>query len=219
MKYLTFAAVFVGVTGALIGLRGLAWHPAGAQTGRSPHEMDGAAVRVSEKPGTEAAALDVAFANGDDVKDGGGEKLMARLAADCASHLYEKAKKHPDNVRLLEQAAAHYRACLSHEPTVEDAGALFADARKALEQIEKLLARAKTREADKRPAVTPAPKGAEKPAETKPADRPNVAVKKEEKSAPAPAPAPAPIPKAKEKEEALEFGPDGTLFRRQKGGD
>lgn len=217
MKYVSIAAVFVGITLVLMSLRGLGWHPVGAHPGRSPDEMEGAAVRVSDVTGTEGAALDVAFANNADAKDvTGSEKLMARLAADCASHLYERAKKQPDNVRLLEQAAAHYRACLSHEPTVEGAGSLFTDARKDLEQIEKLLAtRAKGREEPKR-VTTPSPKAADKPAEKqKPADKTAVAAKKEEK----PAPRPAPVEKAKEKEERLQFGPDGVIFRKQRGSD
>lgn len=196
MKYLTIAVVFLGITGTMYSLRGLAWHPAGAQFVRTDNEPD-AALPAIDGPSGEGAALAVTLAKGEDRKPTSDEKLMARLAAECASHLFEKSKSQPDNVRLLGQAAAHYRACLSHEGTVDDA-ALFADARKNLEQIDKLLAAAKSR---------PAPQHPTKVAE-KAKDEAKTTVK----------PAPAPV-ETKKKDEPLTFGPDGVQFRKERADD
>jgi hypothetical protein len=195
MKYLTIAVVFLGITGTLISLRGLAWQPVGAQYARTDNEPDAAALPAIDGPAGEGAALAVTLAKGEDKKSTSDEKLMARLAAECASHLFDKSKNQPDNVRLLEQAAAHYRACLSHEHTVDDA-ALFADARKNLEQIDKLLAVAKSR-----PTQQPPAKIAEK-----------AKAEKHDK------PAPAPVVQTK-KQEPLMFGPDGVIFRKERAGD
>jgi hypothetical protein len=206
MKYLTLAVAFLAITAALLSLRGLGWHPAGAQYVKTDDEPDCAVAHVTDK-GDEGAALDVVFANGGERKDAGSEKVFARLAADCAAHLFEKAKKQPDNVRLLEQAAAHYRACLSHEGTVE-AGGLFADARKNLRQIEALLASAKSREAAPKADLvrTPASQAVEQAF---------AALAK----APAPRPQPAPFSKKQDEEELPGFGPDGVTFSKERPGD
>jgi hypothetical protein len=186
MKYLTLAAVLLGITAALATFRSLSYHSADAARSPEPILRSERAGRASlERPRPEGAALDfVPAEGGDDSK----EKQFARQAADCARHLYEKAKKQPDNVRLLRQAAAHYRACLSHEPTAGEVGSLFVEARRNLEQIEKMLARVSKR---------PAPKAAEKlPA----------AVLEEE-----------PVARPRE-EPGLMFGPDGTVYRKVRGG-
>jgi hypothetical protein len=210
MKYLTITVAFLAITGALISLRGLGWHPAGAQYVKTDDEPDGAVARVTDKSGDEAAALDVVFADAGERKDVSGDKLFARLAADCASHLYEKAKKQPGNVRLLEQAAAHYRACLSHEGTVEDPANLFADARKNLQQIEGLLASAKSREAAPKVALarTPASLTASQVAE-----QVNAVLAK------LPASQPPSAASKKQDEEEQGFGPDGVTFSKERPGD
>lgn len=196
MKSLSLAVAALAITGALAVVRG-PWRSEAA-----PAAAD-AAFTTFPRPDAPHDVVPAA--------DGGAlsERRMARLAADCAAQLHEKAKRQPDNARLLEQAAAHYRACLSHEPTVADAGALFADARRDLEQIETALARLTSREPP-RPAPVTAP--AEKPAERLPLE-----ADKDEEPAPAPPPEPAPAAKAPAKSgEPLMFGPDGTLFRRQR---
>ena len=194
MKSLSLAVAALAVTGALAVVRG-PWRSEAA-----PPAAD-AAFTTSPRP---EAPPDVVPAAGGDAL---GERRMARLASDCAAQLYEKARRQPDNARLLEQAAAHYRACLSHEPTVADAGALFADARRDLEQIDKALARLKAR-----PTAKPAPVTAPAPAERLP-----VEADRDEEPAPPPAREPAPAAKAPARSGELQmFGPDGTLFRRQR---
>jgi hypothetical protein len=123
-----------------------------------------------------------------------GDLLLARIAAECGNHLFEKAVRSPENTRLANQAALHYRACLAHEPTARDAGNLFRDVRARLEQLDRLQARRD------RPAAEP--KAAVKPPQSE--SKPVVQEK------------PAPEQPAAEKDEPLMVGPDGVTYRRNR---
>ena len=118
-----------------------------------------------------------------------------RIAADCGNLLYEKALRSPDNPHLLNQAAQHYRACLSHEPTCRNAEALFRDARARLGQIERMAAQREGARSGGGERKSPAEKdvegGTPRIEATTPVEKPSV-----------------------EKDEQKMVGPDGVIYKR-----
>src|SRR5262249_28279977 len=101
------------------------------------------------------------------------------------------AERSPGDARLLNQAAHHYRACLSHAPSAGDADPVFAGARRNLQRVERLLAEA--RPSEKPPAPARAKLAAEPPA---------VSAKPNPEATRAPAPAGRKM-----------AGPDGVIYR------
>ena len=123
------------------------------------------------------------------------DKEFARVAAVTGDRLLDRARQSPDNPHLLRQAAAHDRAALAHEPTVSDAGELFAAVSQKLTRLDREIARLG------KPGVTkPASKTTLSPAIVK-APAP---MRKPETAAPIVAPTP----------EAIMVGPDGVEIRR-----
>ncbi len=194
MKQLGIVVVVAALGGALFAFRGAFWQPAGAAGGReSAARLDRAS--GTDRPAPRAALAGVVPAGGEGLDGSASGALLARLAAECGNHLFARLDKEPDNPHLLNQAAAHYRACLAHEPTTRD-DALFAAVRKKLQQVERLQARLR---ADQAPAPKSAPA---KRVETRPAPPPSPP----EEAAPAPA--------KKAGEESRMVGPDGVSYRR-----
>jgi hypothetical protein len=212
MKHMTLIVVLIGVTAVNLAFRHGLSNPVAAS--RSPDRadkrdrlsgIDGPARTADKQQGSmDGAALNVSRCAADLSKDAApGDVVLARIAAECGNHLFEKARHSPDNPHLLPQAAQHYRACLAHEPTSPDAGSLFRDARARLDQIERLLARRDTTEA-KRTASPIKPTRAVRPAEqAAPQSKPVDELK----------PLPEENPTAEKNEEKM-VGPDGVIYTR-----
>jgi hypothetical protein len=207
VKHLTVLLVLIAVTGVNLVFRSSLFNPAAAS--RSQHrtskpdrvsaiDQPAAPAPAAAKqedptavtPGVSHCAIDL---NRETAREG--DAALARIAAECGNHLFEKARLAPDNPHLLNQAAQHYRACLSHEPTCPAAAALFREVRDRLDQVERLKTQ---REGERGSAVKPkAP--VEKPAvPSKPAEVAPPAVEKP----------------AGEKDDATMVGPDGVIYRR-----
>jgi hypothetical protein len=145
MKQLSVLVVLIAVTGATVAFRTLSYHP--LEAARRPEQpalverTSGLDRRgVAQRPLPEGAALPFVPASTTDGKESE-DLVFARRAAEAGNQLLDKARRQPDNRRLLGQAAAHYRASLTHEPDAGKAGSLFADVRRKLAEVEALLAR------------------------------------------------------------------------------
>jgi hypothetical protein len=196
MKKLPVLVVLAAVTAAVVVFRGSFWRP--VEAARQPEQADRALgigrPALDRKPAPEGASLAVVLAGAGETKDSSGtSRLFASLAAECGNALLEKARKEPDNPHLLAQAAAHYRACLAHEPTTRSSAALFAEVRKKLEQVERLQAR---RRATPRPAPSPLVEETISAPTVEETQRPQTAAAK------------------KDSGETGQVGPDGVPFRR-----
>ena len=122
------------------------------------------------------------------------DREFARVAVATGDHLLDRARQSPNDPHLLRQAAAHYRAALTHEPTVRDAD-LFAAVRAKLTGIDREIALL------------------DRPGVAKPT-LPLATVK-----APAPVvkpktPAPVTTPRVAVRPERIMVGPDGVEIRR-----
>jgi hypothetical protein len=122
-----------------------------------------------------------------------GELALARIAAECGDYLLVKARNQPDGLQLLAQASAHYRACLSHESSAVNAGALFDSVRTRLGEVERRQRAAST---PKAPATA-----VQQPVDEKPHVGPPLQKK-------------APTTPTFRNDEAKMVGPDGVQFRR-----
>lgn len=183
MRAFTVFVVLVGLTGAVVALRG-AFVPAVDAARDTVAKRKAHQPGIDVKPPPEGAALPVVPVSDDT------QTRLARLAAEAGRELLELARKQPDNPRLLEQAAAHFRACLSHESDATDAS-LFREARSRLAQIEKQLAT---------PPAPLAPHTEELPPPLREAPTPPVAA--------------APTPTTND--EPLMVTPEGVPIRRQR---
>jgi hypothetical protein len=128
--------------------------------------------------------------------------LLARVAHDCAVCLLEKSRRNPGEPRLLEQAAQHLRACLSHEPAGGQIDPLFREARQQLQQVEKQLARGN------KPAPDATPKEAKSPTSTGTPEETSLKVTVQD------TPSETTPETGKEEAPAGTIGPDGVPIRR-----
>jgi hypothetical protein len=193
MRYLTLLSTVVAATAMGLAFRNGMYAPATASSANSrasdfalglsatrpdvPRPPAPRPVAKKEQADLLSCALEQKAGDGTDL-------LLARIANESGTFLLSKAA---GDARRLRQAAAHFRACLAHEPTA-GAGTLFADARRNLEQAERLLAAAN------RPAPAP------------------VAPAAPERKAAAVSPPPAPA--AAVRPEPVMVGPDGVIYRR-----
>jgi hypothetical protein len=136
------------------------------------------------------------------------ETLLARLAAQSGMYLLDQARKHPNRPALLRQAAAHLRACLSHEETLTESTALFQEVRKKLAEVESLLQASKSAPVVPHPKAGPGPVPAPSKPEKTPVVPPASESQPAEKEA---AKEPAPTPDAPK---SLEVGPDGIIYKK-----
>ena len=188
-KYLCLAVVFVITTGLSVGFR----HGVSGTSKASRQERSGERLGLSDplqRPieGASLAMVPVATGSTDEKTD----REFARGAAATGDRLMDRARQSPDNPHLLRQAAAHYRAALTHEPTVRDAGDLFSTVRVKLTRLD--------REIDL-------------------IDRPGLAKPTPQTTVEAPVvkpmtPAPVVIPPVAAKAEGIMVGPDGVEIRR-----
>ena len=197
MRPLSYAIVLVAATGVGVAFRhGLSGTSEASRSLRTAGRLDGPAAvdrpaGKREGPG-EGAPLATASPASGAAPGAGGDLVFARIAAECGHHLLEKSRREPDNPRLLRQAAGHLRACLSHETPASSGEPLFVNARRAVEEIERLLKRHEQPQAREKAPAAPAP--------AKPEAAPPAA--KEESAG-----------------EPIMVGPDGVSFRREKGSD
>jgi hypothetical protein len=162
-RYLLLAGTFAAATGIGFGFRhvlsGAATASRDAEARPEPRARSTARHTDLDAPADEEVARGLRFAAAGSPADGdGAELLVARMAYDCGNFLLGRARQAPGSAHTLRQAAQHFRACLSHEGSVRDAGSLFADARRNLEVAERLLAegnRLPARVAEQLPAPTP----------------------------------------------------------------
>jgi hypothetical protein len=207
MKQLTFAVVLLACTGVGLAMRLAISGNSSAAPGRpSQDQLDRAAGLVEPSPidrpasrrqgPSEGAALSLASGT----KDAPASDLVfARIAAECGTHLLERARRAVDNTQLLHQATLHFQASLGHESGNDP---LFAEVRAKLAEIEKL--RRRPRDEIRAPAA-PAPK---------PASTPTVPSKPSAATPVPPRPMPVAVPPKAENNSSLMVGPDGVPFRR-----
>jgi hypothetical protein len=195
-KYLLLLLTFVAATGISLAFRHALHGPATASVRNDepraePFTPSAARPTNLDKPVRSDDASGLRFAAVSAKSADAAELLLARLAHDSGAYLLARAQADPGNTRLLQQAAAHFRACLTHEGA-GNAGTLFTDARSKLELSERLLAAARR---------APANKSAEQP-------------KVVASPAPAPAPAPLPVPPAAPRPTGQTVGPEGIIYER-----
>ncbi len=188
-KYLCLAVVFVITTGLSVGFR----HGVSGTSKASRQERSGERPGLSDplqRPieGASLAMVLVGTGSTDEKTD----REFARGAAATGDRLMDRAKQSPDNPHLLRQAAAHYRAALTHEPTVRDAGELFSTVRVKLTRLDREIALLN------RPGVAkPTPRTIFETPVVKPIPS-----------------APVVIPPVAAKAEGIMVGPDGVEIRR-----
>jgi hypothetical protein len=215
MKYLTLLATLLAATALGLAFRNGMYGPATASAGNNqPSDFalglsPARPVEPAERPRDVAAKAPADLLGcAVEQRPGSSDLLLARIANECGSFLLQKAS--PADPRLLKQAAAHFRACLSHETSAGGAAPVFADARRKLEQAERLLAQANRPARVERPApapvARPAPTAAAPAAEKKTAAVPPPPAPRKEPTPPA--------PRATARPEAVMVGPDGVIYRR-----
>ena len=192
-KYLSLAVVLIVATGISLGLR----HAMSGTSEASRREPSGDRLdrlRLTDRMQSpvEGASL-VVMPAGTDSADEKSDREFAGVAAATGDRLLDRARQSPDNPHLLRQAAAHYRAALTHEPTVRDAADLFADVRVKLIKLDREIARL------------------DQPGVARPTVSPTIVkaplVKRE-------TPAPVVAPPVAVRPEAIMVGPDGVEIRR-----
>jgi hypothetical protein len=188
-KYLVLTVTFVAVTGVGFRFRQAFYGPATASSRNQGPRPEPLTPRSNRPISLDAAAPPkegVRFAAGQAPADSA-DLLLARIAYDSGSYLLKRARATPGSARLLQQAAQHFRACLSHEDDAPENAILFGEARHDLAVAERLLAEAQ------RPAA-PAPV----------------------RAAPQPAPEPPPaLPVTVPRQAEKMVGPDGVIYQRE----
>lgn len=214
MKYAILGVVLAIVTGVNLVFSGALYGP--AEAARSPEAATAGvkAARITQpvpadrdRGKLEGDAINTLLAAGTSgaTSDGSG-LLLARTAANCGDFLRDKAKRQAGNKLLLRQAAAHYRACLTHEKTAHSTS-LFRETRQKLADIERQL--------NTRPTpVVKRPTGSEAKAALVTAT-PAPAVKTNQQAKPQPHPITTP-PRSPQKTEEISVGPDGVIYKREK---
>ena len=199
MKYLTLAVVLGAATGISIGFRyGISGTAEASRQEPSSDRLDRAAELVRLEGTLEGASLPM-MPVGTGLADEKSDREFARMAADTGDRLLNRARQSPYNPHLLRQAAAHYRAALTHEPTVRDAGDLFVMVRVKLIRLDLEIARL-----DRPGVAKPTTRASVPPAIVK---TPSAVVKPK-------LPAPFVSLPVIAKPEATMFGPDGVEIRR-----
>ena len=191
-KYLCLGVVFVITTGLSVGFRhGVSGTSKASRQERSGERLARLGPADRTQGPIEGASLTMVPA-GTGSTDEKTDREFARGAASTGDRLMDRAKQSPDNPHLLRQAAAHYRAALTHEPTVRDAGDLFSTVRVKLTRLDREI------NLLNRPGVTkPALQTIVKAPVVKPIT-----------------PAPVVIPPVAAKAEGIMVGPDGVEIRR-----
>ncbi|MFO0881220.1 MAG: hypothetical protein U0840_28185 [Gemmataceae bacterium] len=207
MKQLTFAVVLLACTGVGLAMRHAISGDSSAAPGRpTQDQLDRAAGLIEPSPidrpesrrqgPSEGAALSLASGT----KEAPASDLVfARIAAECGTHLLDRARRAVDNTQLLHQATLHFQASLGHESGNDP---LFAEVRAKLAEIEKLRRRPRDETREK---PTPAPKPAPAPAIQSASQKPSELK---------PPPTPVAVPPKAQNNSAIMVGPDGVPIRQ-----